>query len=119
MELPPGRRSSKALAGAVREVRRAGGLSQTELAVELGVTQSMVSQWERALYTPGFPDMQRIERACRAPRGAILRLARLTPEFDIPSAIATDPDLLPEYRKHLAGLYRDMVKLSGSKRDGS
>jgi transcriptional regulator with XRE-family HTH domain len=119
MELPPGRRSSKALAGAVREVRQGAGLSQADLAVAVGVTQGMVSQWERAVHTPGFPDMRRIEKTCRLPRGALLRLAGLTPEFDIAAALATDPDLLPEYRKHLAGLYRDMVKLSRTKRDGS
>jgi transcriptional regulator with XRE-family HTH domain len=37
---------------AIRKARRAARLSQTEIAVAVGVRQSSVSQWERGLTAP-------------------------------------------------------------------
>jgi DNA-binding XRE family transcriptional regulator len=42
------------LAGAIRRARVAANLRQHELAEQLGVTQSSVSQWERGLTDPGI-----------------------------------------------------------------
>ncbi len=49
-----GPRVAGVLGAKIRAARIAAGLSQKELAEELGVTQAAVSQWERGLVEPGI-----------------------------------------------------------------
>jgi transcriptional regulator with XRE-family HTH domain len=45
----------------LRRWRRETGMTQQQLAEKLGVTQSVVSRWERGIETPGFRMIRRIE----------------------------------------------------------
>jgi DNA-binding XRE family transcriptional regulator len=52
MHRPAGRGSIPGLARQIREARHQAGLTQADLADELGVRQSSVGQWERGATTP-------------------------------------------------------------------
>ncbi len=52
MRRPAGRGSIPGLARQVREARHQAGLSQANLADEVGIRQSSVGQWERGAATP-------------------------------------------------------------------
>jgi transcriptional regulator with XRE-family HTH domain len=45
-------------------MRAAAGLSQTELAVRLGTTQSAVARWETGEVSPRLNTLERIAQAC-------------------------------------------------------
>jgi transcriptional regulator with XRE-family HTH domain len=45
------------LAAWIRAARRRAGLSQLELAEQLGIAQSSISQWEKGLTQPATPHM--------------------------------------------------------------
>ena len=60
MRRPAGRSSIPGLARQIREARHKAGLSQTNLADELGVRQSSVGQWERGATTPTLGMFRRI-----------------------------------------------------------
>ena len=62
----PGRLTLSALGSGrlIREARRLGGLTQSELARRLGTTQSAVSNWERGRDTPRVDTLARILEAC-------------------------------------------------------
>ncbi|HEY3012753.1 MAG TPA: helix-turn-helix transcriptional regulator [Gemmatimonadales bacterium] len=49
-----------ALAAWIRATRRGAGLSQAELAEQLGLVQSSVSQWERGFTQPSTPHLLRL-----------------------------------------------------------
>ena len=44
----------------IKDLRQAQGLDQTELAIQMGVTQSTVSAWEREVYLPKARDLPRL-----------------------------------------------------------
>ena len=48
----------------IREARRCAGLSQRELADQLGTKQSVVSRWERGHDTPRVDTLARILQTC-------------------------------------------------------
>lgn len=104
------------IAHAVKEIRQAADLSQTELAARLGTTQPSVSAWERGETAPGFGDITNIEKACGRRRGAVFRLAGYAPEVNIPELLLTDPALGLEQRKIAADTYRVWVKMARSQR---
>jgi DNA-binding XRE family transcriptional regulator len=52
MRRPAGRGSIPGLARQIRAARRQAGLSQADLADQLGIRQSSVGQWERGATTP-------------------------------------------------------------------
>jgi transcriptional regulator with XRE-family HTH domain len=62
----PGRLTLSALESGrlIRDARRLGGLTQTDLARRLGTTQSAVSNWERGRDTPRVDTLARILEAC-------------------------------------------------------
>lgn len=64
-------RVSAAVAQAVKEVRQAAGISQADLATELGVSQPTISGWERGESAPGFDDIAKIEKVCRHSRSGV------------------------------------------------
>lgn len=71
-----------ALAAWIRAARRHAGLSQVELAEQLGVRQSSVSQWERGTTVPATPHLLALLRifpdmvADLIPGGGTARVAR-------------------------------------------
>ena len=48
------------MGGRLRTARRSLGLTQKQLAVELGVESITVSRWERGVTTPSLPRLRRI-----------------------------------------------------------
>lgn len=48
----------------VRRIRKQAGLSQTQLATQIGTTQSAVSRWERGGDEPRLSTLANIIRAC-------------------------------------------------------
>jgi transcriptional regulator with XRE-family HTH domain len=59
----------------LRELRRAAGLSQKELAGKLGVPQSAVSQWESGIHTPAVTDIPDMAAALGADPGDLFKPA--------------------------------------------
>jgi transcriptional regulator with XRE-family HTH domain len=57
----------------IRDVRREAGLSQAQLAAEIGTTQSAVSRWERGHDTPRADTLAAILRACGYEADVVLR----------------------------------------------
>jgi transcriptional regulator with XRE-family HTH domain len=45
-------------------MRRAARLTQTELAVRMGTTQSAIARWERGAVSPKLETVARLARAC-------------------------------------------------------
>jgi transcriptional regulator with XRE-family HTH domain len=64
------------LGEALRAVRLEAGLSQTDVAVGVGVAQRTVSQWEHGA-DGAFPYVVRLERTLGVPAGTLLRRAGL------------------------------------------
>jgi transcriptional regulator with XRE-family HTH domain len=48
----------------IRDLRRAAGLSQTELAARLETTQSAVARWESGTVSPRLETVARVAHAC-------------------------------------------------------
>lgn len=55
----------------LREARRLAGLTQVQLAKQLGVNQSAISDYEAGIRFPRLPKAVRIERLLGVPRGSI------------------------------------------------
>lgn len=55
----------------IRELRQTcgggGGISQEQLAAEIGTTANTISRWESAIYKPGLEDLERIARYFKVP----------------------------------------------------
>jgi transcriptional regulator with XRE-family HTH domain len=62
-----------AIGDLIRDVRREAGLSQAQLAAEIGTTQSAVSRWERGHDTPRADTLAAILRACGYEADVVLR----------------------------------------------
>lgn len=48
----------------IREARKRAGLTQTELAVRAGTTQSGIARWESGRTSPSLDDVRRLIRLC-------------------------------------------------------
>ena len=48
------------MGGRLRTARRSAGLTQKQLAAELGVESITVSRWERGVTTPSLPRLRRV-----------------------------------------------------------
>ena len=57
---------SLSIAEVIREERKKAGLSQAELGKRLGVSQSMIAQYECGIRTPKIPTIRRIADALEA-----------------------------------------------------
>lgn len=66
-----------ALGEAIRHAYRAAKLKQSDLALALGVHQTMVSQWVVGRVEPSLEQVRSIERICRVEPGTILCRAGL------------------------------------------
>ena len=49
----------------IREARKMAGMTQKELAVEIGVTQAAVAQWEAGKATPSLPFLIRCSQVLK------------------------------------------------------
>lgn len=61
-----------AAASVILKYRSLEGLSQTELARQLGISQPLVSSWECGRVTPSIVDIRNIEQALRTEQGEML-----------------------------------------------
>ncbi len=59
---------------AIRRAREAAGLTQSDLAIRVGVRQAHVSRWEHGV-RPTLERLAEIERALQIRRGDLLRAA--------------------------------------------
>lgn len=46
----------------IQELRKAAGMTQIDLAVNVGMIQSVISDWERELYLPKARDLPRLAK---------------------------------------------------------
>lgn len=56
----------------IKRAREAKGLSQRELALELGISRVNVSAWERGAYTPRFKNLEPLARILGTTVGALV-----------------------------------------------
>ncbi len=77
------------LADAIRQARKQTGLSQDELAAQLGIRQSSISQWERGTTLPSTRHLLGLLAALGHPFATLLvdlAVAQLTQLFDSQSS---------------------------------
>lgn len=65
----------------IREARRRAGMSQRELAEDLGTTQSVVARWETGVRSPTVETLLRAVRACGF--DLAMSLARPDPDHEL------------------------------------
>jgi len=105
---------SRALADAIRAAYTSR-LTQTELAVRLGVAQNTVSRWSTGEVEPRLDDIAAVEAACGLERGHILRAAGYVSAAEQPEdAVATDHRLDAARRELLVAAYRAALAQSGA-----
>lgn len=63
----------------IREARKAAGMTQAELALRLGVTQSVVSDWENEKLQSFSDHAEPIHRSLKIPLDALLQNAAISP----------------------------------------
>lgn len=56
----------------IKQLRKARGLTQKELADKLGVTQSAVGNWEAGIRNPRASDLLNIAEALEVPVGTVV-----------------------------------------------
>jgi transcriptional regulator with XRE-family HTH domain len=88
--------TTNAVGGNVRRARRAAGLTQRELAEELGLEPITVSRWERGVTYPSIPVLGRVAAATET---TVVDLVR----------DETNPGLLQEIRREISDV-RDLVE---------
>lgn len=107
------------LADAIRRAYR-GRLTQTQIAVALGVAQNTVSRWSTGEVEPSLGDIARLEEACGLPKGFVLRSAGYVDESQRPEdVIAGDPRLDPPRRELILATYRVAVAQSSGRPAGT
>jgi transcriptional regulator with XRE-family HTH domain len=62
----------QAAAGHIKKHRETKAVSQTALADSIGVSQPLVSAWERGKVAPSVEDLVNIEQALKLDRGELL-----------------------------------------------
>jgi len=67
------RLEERSIGALIRDCRRGAGLSQAQLAAELGTTQSVISRWERGHDVPRPDTLAAILRACGYEADVVLR----------------------------------------------
>lgn len=97
---------------AIRRERK-GRASQAELALAVGVTQPMISDWEKGKEKrPSLQHLYAIERFLDLPRGHFLRIAGYVDDpcqRTTEDAIRADTSLAVAYRDNLILAYRAFV----------
>ncbi len=105
---------SRPLADAIRSAYSAR-LTQTELAVRLGVAQNTISRWSTGEVEPRLDDIAAIEEVCGLQRGHILRAAGYVSTAEQPEeALAGDHRLDAARRELLVAAYRAALEQSGA-----
>ena len=95
------------------------GLSHSEVASRLGVSQPTVSRWASGETEPRFAEILRLERACGRPAGFILAAVADIQVTTVPDAIAMDPVLTDQGRRVLLATYDALVVEAKANADGS
>ncbi len=75
----------------VREARELAGLTQAELAAELGTTQSVVSRWERDVDEPRLSTLGRILATCGLEADLVFRRHEDEDRTQIVERLGWDP----------------------------
>jgi transcriptional regulator with XRE-family HTH domain len=86
------------------------GMSQAEVARDLGVADAQVSRWRRGQATPSLPSLQRLAQALHVPRTMLEELAGYTP----PSVAGEDPERDAALRAHEARFHAVLEQLPPS-----
>jgi transcriptional regulator with XRE-family HTH domain len=95
------------IARQVRTRRKALGLTQEELARELGVTHQHVSRIESGQAEPSLNLLVNISRRLGVTTDHLLTGHEATP-LDAAGAIRAQPDLNPNAKKHLIGVLNEL-----------
>lgn len=66
------RKERKMIGKNIKQLRKARGLTQKELADKLGVTQSAVGNWEAGIRNPRAADLLNIAEALEVPVGTVV-----------------------------------------------
>lgn len=90
----------------IKTLRTNAGLTQTELADELGTTQQTVAKWEKGETNPKLRDIIWLSQRFRVTTDQLLGVNPLPPPASVEAAIAADPDLDPKTRATLLNVYR-------------
>lgn len=102
---------------AVREAWQESGISQGDLALELGEKQQTISGW-MLTREPRLDDLMRLEEALGKPRGFLLRAAGYSEDVqDCRDCLRYHPTLLDAYRDLLLASYDSALALSKSSRE--
>lgn len=97
------------LGSAIRSAYVSAGITQEEIAAELGIDQTTVSKWVQGQRWPPLDALPKIDRLCGKPRGHVLKLAGWVEDSDVDviAAIKQDPALRdPIAREVMTELYR-------------
>ena len=100
----------------IRAQRQMADLSLRQLSAQSKVSNAYLSQVERGLHQPSVSVLNAIARALNLSAEALLAQAGLvdpseattTSRKDVASAIDADPDLSPENKRVLLGVYRSL-----------
>lgn len=109
----------QAFAAALKAEREHQNWSQAAIGMGVGVTGSLVGQWEQGRVAPPEPDVVfKLEVALGLPPGRLSRhlgyLPVGAPELDVVAAIESDPRLDYRARALLTAAYRVEVRASGA-----
>ena len=104
---------------AVKARRDMLGLTQNDVANELGVVQTMVSHYENGAHVPEPDGVFGIEKLLKAKPGELSRLfgyvpadVRSLPPTSALEAILSDPALGPREKEGMAALYQSLAHTS-------
>jgi transcriptional regulator with XRE-family HTH domain len=101
---------------ALADARKARGMSQIELANALGMSQTMISTWERGRGVPDTSDAFALESALQLPPGGLshhlgfVPAGTSSPPSTVDAAIAADPLLDVADKRALHALYRELAR---------
>lgn len=104
---PPG---AESLTDAFRLACSEAGVTQEQLAEQLGVHQTTVSSWLVGKAKPPLRHLPAIDALCGQPKGYILRLAGyVDDDLDVEAALAVDPSFAdPDDRAMVVRFYQRM-----------
>lgn len=86
------------LANGIDRAIRDAGLTQTDVAGIMGLSQSMVSDWRRGETVPSIAQVLALDEICGKPRGWILMNAGLADPGRVEESVVVDPHLDDEGR---------------------
>ena len=102
----------------IRHQRQLADLSLRQLSAQSKVSNAYLSQVERGLHQPSVSVLRAIAKALNLSAETLLTQAGLiepneadtAPRIDVESAVDADPDLTPENKQVLLGVYRSLKK---------